>query len=96
MRQRLQGAGETARLSAAPTDVPSTDWGRCAIARFGDLPDSAEVHVIDRPGMPVLGTGEAAQGPRAAAIANAPADATDVRLRELPLDGERVKASLGA
>ena len=34
-------------------------------------PDSVEVHVIDRPGQPFLGTGEAAQGPTAAAIANA-------------------------
>jgi hypothetical protein len=32
-----------------------------------------------------LGTGEAAQGPTAAAIANAVADATGARLRELPL-----------
>ena len=39
-------------------------------------PDSVEVHIIDRPGQPFLGTGEAAQGPAAAAIANAIANAT--------------------
>ena len=44
-----------------------------------------EVRVIDRPGQPFLGTGEAAQGPTTAAIANAVADATGARLRELPL-----------
>jgi nicotinate dehydrogenase subunit B len=53
------------------------------------------VQVIDRPGEPFLGTGEAAQGPAAAAIANAIADATGERLRELPLTAERVKRAIG-
>jgi CO/xanthine dehydrogenase Mo-binding subunit len=44
--------------------------------------------------MPFLGTGEATQGPASAAIANALADATGVRLRELPLDRPRVRAAL--
>jgi len=55
-----------------------------------------EVRVIDRPGQPFLGTGEAAQGPTAAAIANAVADATGARLRELPLTPDRVKAATSA
>ena len=46
------------------------------ILRFADLPDHVEVHLIDRPGQPFLGTGESAQGPTAAAIANAVANAT--------------------
>jgi len=50
---------------------------------------------IDRPGMPFLGTGEASQGPTAAAIANAIADATGVRLRDIPLTATRVKAAVG-
>jgi CO/xanthine dehydrogenase Mo-binding subunit len=58
--------------------------------RFPEIPDSVEIHVIDRPGQPFLGTGEAAQGPTAAAIANAVADATGVRVRELPFTRERV------
>jgi len=45
--------------------------------------------------MPFLGTGEATQGPTAAAIANAVADAVHVRIRELPLSMERVKAAIG-
>ena len=47
------------------------------------------------PGEPFLGTGEAAQGPTAAAIANAIADATGQRLRDLPFTRETVKAAIG-
>jgi CO/xanthine dehydrogenase Mo-binding subunit len=54
-----------------------------------------EVHLIDRPGQPFLGTGESAQGPTAAAIANALADATGVRMRELPFTRRRIKAAIG-
>ena len=53
------------------------------------------VHVIDRPGQPFLGTGEAAQGPTAAAIANALAHAANVRIRALPLSMDRVKEAIG-
>jgi CO/xanthine dehydrogenase Mo-binding subunit len=63
--------------------------------RFPDLPNSVEVHLIDRPQQPFLGTGEAAQGPTAAALANAIADATGVRMRELPFSRQRVKAAVG-
>ena len=54
------------------------------------------MHVIDRPGQPFLGMGEAAQGPAAAAIANAVAHATGIRIRELPLRPGRVRAAIGA
>jgi hypothetical protein len=50
--------------------------------------------LIDRPNERALGAGEAAQGPAAAAIANAFAAATGRRIRELPLTPERVKAAL--
>jgi nicotinate dehydrogenase subunit B len=50
--------------------------------------------VIDRPGQPYLGTGEAAQGPTAAALANAIANATGARIRDLPFNSQRVKAAL--
>jgi len=53
------------------------------------------VQVIERPGAPFLGTGEAAQGPTAAALANAIANATGARLRELPLSRTRIKAAIG-
>jgi nicotinate dehydrogenase subunit B len=77
------------------TRITSVDWASYPILRFPNLPDSVEVHVIDRPGQPFLGTGEAAQGPTAAALANAVADATGVRIRELPFTRRRVKAAIG-
>jgi nicotinate dehydrogenase subunit B len=73
----------------------SFDWSAYPILRFADLPDTVEVHIVDRPGMPFLGTGEAAMGPTAAAFANAFADATGIRLRDMPLSRERVKAAIG-
>jgi CO/xanthine dehydrogenase Mo-binding subunit len=72
----------------------SFDWSAYPIARFTDMPGSIEVHVIDRPRQPFLGTGEASQGPAAAALANAVADALGQRLRDMPLSPERVKAAL--
>ena len=77
------------------TRILSRDWGSYPMLRFTGVPDSVEVHVIDRPGTPFLGTGEAAQGPTAAAIANAVADAVGVRLRDIPLTAARVKAAIG-
>ena len=77
------------------SSIVSRDWSTYPILRFPDLPDSIAVHLIDRPGQPFLGTGEAAQGPTAAAIANAIADATGVRLRELPFAAKRVKQAIG-
>jgi nicotinate dehydrogenase subunit B len=77
------------------TRILSQDWSTYPILRFGNVPESVEVHVIDAPGEPFLGTGEAAQGPAAAAIANAVANATGIRIRDLPLNGARVKAAIG-
>ncbi len=93
----LQSASWTLYESVAfdRTRILSRDWGSYPILRFRGVPDSVEVYVIDRPGTPFLGTGEAAQGPTAAAIANAIADAAGVRLREVPLTAARVKAALG-
>lgn len=75
--------------------ITSRDWGSYPIMRFAGVPERIDVHLIDRPGQPFLGTGEAAQGPAAAAIANAIADATGVRLRDLPFTPERVKRAIG-
>ena len=78
-----------------PAGITSRDWSGYPILRFPAVPDSVVVHVIDRPDMPFLGTGEAAQGPTAAAIANGLADAAGVRVRELPLSMARVKEAIG-
>jgi len=82
-------------VSFDATAITSTDWSSYPIARFPDVPGSVDVEVIERPGAPFLGTGEAAQGPTAAALANALAHATGARLRELPLSRTRVKAAIG-
>ncbi|PTQ07515.1 aldehyde dehydrogenase [Sphingomonas oleivorans] len=73
----------------------SFDWGSYPILRFLDMPGSIDVHVMDRPGQPFLGAGETAQGPTSAALANAIADATGARLRDMPLTPEKVKAAIG-
>jgi nicotinate dehydrogenase subunit B len=74
--------------------ITSLDWGSYPILRFGSVPDVVEVHIMERPNEPFLGTGEAAQGPTAAAISNAILDATGVRLRDLPLNRARLRAAL--
>lgn len=78
------------------TRITSRDWGTYPILRFSAAPASIAVHVVNRPGEPFLGTGEAAQGPTAAAIANAVADATGARVREIPLTAARIRAALEA
>ena len=77
------------------TRITSRDWSSYPIMRFASVPQSIDVHIVDRPGAPFLGTGEAAQGPAAAALANALASAAGVRIRELPLTSKRVKAAIG-
>jgi CO/xanthine dehydrogenase Mo-binding subunit len=76
------------------THRTSFDWSAYPILRFPAVPGHVEVHVIDRPGQPFLGAGEAAQGPAAAALANAVAHALGLRLRDMPLSPEKVKAAL--
>jgi nicotinate dehydrogenase subunit B len=76
--------------------ITSYDWGAYPILRFSSIPKTIEVNLIDRPGKPFLGVGEAAQGPTAAVLANAIANATGARIRDLPLGGSRLKAALSA
>jgi nicotinate dehydrogenase subunit B len=76
--------------------ITSLDWGGYPILRFPQVPGRIEVVVLDRRGQPFLGTGEAAQGPTAAAIGNALADATGRRVRDLPFRPTRVRAALAA
>jgi len=76
-----------------PTEIRSRDWDTYPILTMPEVP-LVEVELIDRPEERSLGAGEAAQGPAAAAIANAFAAATGKRLRDLPLTPARVKAVL--
>jgi nicotinate dehydrogenase subunit B len=78
------------------TRITSRDWGGYPILRFPLVPQRIDVHIVPRPGEAFLGTGEVAQGPTPAMIANALADATGVRVRQLPLSPERVRAALAA
>jgi nicotinate dehydrogenase subunit B len=53
-----------------------------------------DVILIDHPEEPLMGAGEAATAPVAAAVANAVFDATGVRLRTVPFTPERVREAL--
>ncbi len=78
------------------TRITSIDWQTYPILRFNAVPERIDVHIINRPGQPFLGSGETGQGPAAASIANAIANATGKRLRDLPLTRKRVKDAIDA
>ena len=73
--------------------VTSVDWVSYPILRFPEAP-AVDVILIDRPNEPLVGAGEAATAPVAAALANAVFDATGVRLRTVPFTPARVKTAL--
>lgn len=64
--------------------VTSIDWVSYPIMRFNQVPE-VEVVVLNKPNEKAMGAGEAAQGPAAAAIANAVYKASGKRIRKLPL-----------
>src|SRR5581483_4015534 len=74
------------------TRVTSVDWRSYPILNFDEVP-AIETIVINRAGKKSLGSGEAAQGPTPAAIANAVYNAVGVRLRDTPFTPKRVKAA---
>ena len=92
----IQAASWTLKEQARFDDgrVTTRSWDTYPILRFSEVPE-IEISLIERPddNRP-LGVGEVAQGPTAAAIANAVADALGVRLRDLPLTRERIIATL--
>ena len=73
--------------------ITSVDWETYPILRFNDMPE-VEMILIDRPGLPCLGCGEATQGPTPAAIGNAVYAASGLRLRQIPFKPERVREAL--
>jgi CO/xanthine dehydrogenase Mo-binding subunit len=73
--------------------VLTRSWADYPILTFPEVP-TVEVVLLNRPDEKSLGTGEGSQGPTAAAIANAIANATGKRMRDLPFTRERVKAAL--
>jgi CO/xanthine dehydrogenase Mo-binding subunit len=75
------------------TRITSDSWESYPILRFSEVP-KVDVEIVPRPSERPLGAGEAAQGPTAAAIGNALADALGVRVRDLPLTAERIVAAM--
>jgi CO/xanthine dehydrogenase Mo-binding subunit len=72
------------QLRYSESGIDSRDWETYPILRFDEVPE-VRVVLMPRDDKKSLGVGETAQGPTAAAIANALYDATLVRLRSLPL-----------
>lgn len=76
-----------------PDGITSLNWQTYPILRFNEAP-RIETVLINRPGYPYLGIGEGAQGPMAAAIANAVFDSAGIRLRDLPFTPTKVLEAL--
>jgi CO/xanthine dehydrogenase Mo-binding subunit len=74
--------------------ITSVSWDTYPVLRFTEVPQVA-VRIVAAPGQPETGAGEIAQGPVVAAIGNALADATGVRVRDLPLTREQVIRAIG-
>ena len=73
--------------------ITSVNWDSYPILRFTEVPEVA-VRLVEAPGEPETGAGELAQGPVAAAIGNALAEAVGVRVRDLPLTFEQVARAI--
>ena len=73
--------------------ILSRDWANYPIVTMPDAP-KVVAELINRPTERSLGAGEGSQGPAVAAIANAFANATGKRLRDLPFTPDRVKKAL--
>lgn len=69
--------------------VTTRDWDSYPIMRFTQVPE-VETRLLDQPGYPPTGAGEASCGPAAAAIGNAIAQYTGARVRDLPLSPDRI------
>src|SRR5204863_3178493 len=80
-------------VSYDSTQVLTSSWEDYSILHMTEVP-SVEVSVIDRPQERSVGVGESALGPTAAAIANAVANATGRRIRDLPFTADRVRTAL--
>ncbi|GAB3197867.1 molybdopterin-dependent oxidoreductase [Nocardioides hungaricus] len=74
--------------------ITTSDWELYPILTFRESP-LVDVHLVDSPA-PSVGAGEAAQGPTAAAIANAVHRALGVRVRDLPLDAAAIVRAIEA
>jgi CO/xanthine dehydrogenase Mo-binding subunit len=71
-------------VQVSASRIETKDWVSYPILRFDEVPN-IKVHLIERNDQKPLGVGETAQGPTAAAIANAVFHATHKRVRKLPI-----------
>jgi nicotinate dehydrogenase subunit B len=92
----IQGASwalkEGVRLDSA--GISSRDWESYPVLRFSEAPEVFCELIGATVDLPPLGIGEASGGPTVAAIANAVAHALGARLRDLPLNRERIMDAL--
>ena len=72
--------------------IATRGWDDYPILKFSEAP-RVRVDIVARPEEKPLGVAEAAQGPAAAAIANAVHDALGVRVRRLPITREAIIAA---
>lgn len=88
----IQAASWTVREQARVDDhgVASNSWDTYPILRFSAVPQ-VRIVLLDRPDCASLGAGECTAGPTAAAIANAVAQATGVRMRTMPFTPENLR-----
>ena len=100
VRNQIQGGAVqsaswtlTERVRFDRRRVTSDTWETYPILRFSQIP-RVEVTIVGSGVEKSAGAGEAAQGPTAAAIANAVAAAVGVRVRDLPLTTEAVVAAI--
>ncbi|MGL4240030.1 MAG: xanthine dehydrogenase family protein molybdopterin-binding subunit, partial [Beijerinckiaceae bacterium] len=93
----IQSVSWTLKEEARPGEggAPPRSWSEYPILRFDEVP-AVEVEIIHRPEQPPLGAGECAQGPVAAALANAVHAALGVRVRRLPITRDRIIAAMEA
>jgi CO/xanthine dehydrogenase Mo-binding subunit len=74
------------------THVEAYSWEHYPILPFSAAP-RIEIELVQQADRAPLGVGEVAQGPTAAAVANALSRALQVRLRDLPLTREKIMAA---
>ncbi len=70
--------------------ITSRDWKTYPIIRFNNIPEVKAI-LMERPGEPFLGAGEAVAGPTGGAIINAIYSAVGLRLRRMPFDPDAIK-----
>src|SRR6185436_932676 len=92
----IQSLGRTTKEEVMfdRSTVTSVDWNSYKVARASDVPAVVDIVLINRKELPPGGAGEPSSRATAAAIANAVFDATGVRIRQIPLSPEKVKAAL--